>query len=118
MSLFQRNLNRYGKPVVFEDRDEKIINNKTQEVFSNPRPDTALVKTLRGVTVFDSTNTERVATHRLRLAWRADVGAEQWVLFKGKRIKILTAENCCEDDTLLELMCTERGDDSRVINSA
>jgi head-tail adaptor len=120
MSLFARNLAKYGKDVVFEDRDEKIINGQSSEVFSNVRDDRAIVKTLRGISVFDSTNTERVATHEMRLNYRDDIGAEQWVKRDGavKRLKILTAENCCENDTVLVLMCTERGDDSKVVNSA
>ena len=118
MTLFSRNLSKYGKAVTFEDRDEKIINGLSSEVFTNPRVDTAIMKTLRGVKVFDETNTERVATHRLSLAFRADVGAEQWVTRGTKRLKILTAENCCEDDRVLILMCTERGEDSKVVTSA
>lgn len=118
MTLFLRNLNKYGKAVTFEDRNEEIINGGTSMVFSNPRPDTAIMKTLKGIKVFDSTNTERVATHRLSLVFRADVGAEQWVKKGTKRLKILTAENCCEDDKVLILMCTERGEDSKVVNSA
>lgn len=118
MSLLTRNLAKYGKAVVFEDRNEKIINGQTSEVFDNVRDDVAIIKTLRGKSVFDGTNTQRVATHELRLAYRDDIGAEQWVrrFNTTKRLKILTAENCCEDDTVLILMCTERGEDSKVVN--
>jgi head-tail adaptor len=120
MSLFARSLAKYGKPVTFEDRDESIINGQSAEVFTNARDDRAIMKTLRGKSVFDSTNTERVATHELRLNWRSDISAEQWVKRKGttKRLKILTAENCCENDSVLVLVCTERGDDSKVVNRA
>jgi hypothetical protein len=120
MSLFARNLSKHGKLMTFEDRDENIVNGQSSEVFSNARDDTAIIKTLRGVSVFDGTNTERVATHELRLAYRADIGAEQWVRKAGttKRLKILTAENCCENDEVLVLMCTERGGDSKVVNQA
>ncbi len=116
MSLFTRQLAKCGKDITLEDRNESIINGRTSEVFTplTPPDDRALVKTLRGVTVFDSTNTERVATHRLCLVYRDDVGAEQWVTLKGKRLKILTAENCAECDKKLILMCTERGEDSAV----
>lgn len=120
MSLFARNLNKYGTDVTFEDRNEVIINGQSSEVFDNVRNDRALIKTLSGVKVFDGTNTERVATHEMRLVYRADVGAEQWVRKTGttKRLKILTAENCCENDEVLILVCTERGEDSKVVNQA
>ena len=119
MSYFQRNLARHGKPVVIEDRDLKLINGQSREVFSNPRDDIGLIKTLEGVSVFDNTNTERVATHRICLDYRDDVGAEQWLKLNGtnKRVKILTAENKCENNEVLILMCTERGEDSKIVNS-
>ena len=119
MSLFLRNLAKYGKDVIIEDRDVKIINGKPVEVFSNPTPTLkAIMKTLTGVTVFDSTNTERVATHRLSMIFRAEVTAEKWVKFGTKRIKILNVEDCCEDERVMILMCTERGEDSKVVNQA
>jgi len=119
MTLFARNLAKYGKDVIIEDRDVKVINGLPTEVFSNPTPTLkAIMKTLTGVAVFDSTNTERVATHRLSMDFRADVTAERWVKFGTKRIKILNVEDCCEDEKVMILMCTERGLDSEVVNEA
>jgi len=120
MSLFLRNLAKCGKDVVIEDRTERIISGKPREVFSNPREDRMRVKTLRGVTVFDGTNTETIATHKLCGVWRDDVTAEQWVRFvhNDKRLRILTVENCCEEDERIILMCTERGDSAQVVNGA
>lgn len=120
MSLFARSLKKCGKDIIFEDRNERILNGQASEVFDNPREDRATIKTLQGVTVFDGTNIERIATHEMRLAFRDDIGAEQWVRQKGttKRLKILTAENCNENGRVLKLMCTERGEDSQVVNQA
>lgn len=193
MPLFERNLVKCGQPVVIEERNERIINGHSQEVFTNPIQQQGIIKTLRGVTVFDDTNTERIATHEICIAMprslavslsppvagvvngstlephglqdgtvadilatvdplyevegvtitvlspttfsyplataptSADTGllrylqeytAENWVRFKGKRVKILTVENCCEEDRVLKLMCTERGDESQVVNQA
>lgn len=119
MSLFTRNLNKYGKPVDIQTRAEKILNGSTAEVFTTKHAAVkAIIKTLTGVAVFDNTNTERVATHRLCLAFLSGVTAEDWVLFGTKRIKVLTVTNVCEDDTQLVLMCTERGEDSQVVNRA
>ena len=120
MTLFTRSLKKCGKDVTFEDRNERIINGQSSEVFNNARNDRAVIKTLEGVTVFDGTNTERIATHKLSLVFRSDIGAEQWVRRKGstKRLKILTAENCNENSEVLKLMCTDRGEDSKVVNQA
>jgi head-tail adaptor len=122
VSLLARNLIKYGKNVTFESRDMRVINGQASEVFVSigADPDRAIICTVDGVTVFDGTNVERVVTHKVTLAYRADVTAEVWVRRAGttKRLKILTVENCNESYTTLILMCTERGEDSKVVNQA
>lgn len=118
LNLFKRNLNKCGKPITLQQREERIVNNLATEVFTTIATPTAIVKTLRGVKVFDSTNTERVATHQVCIDYIANVTAEFWILFKSKRLKILTVENCCEEDEVLILMCTERGDEGKIVNAA
>lgn len=120
MSLLPHFLAKYGKDITLQTRVERIINGQPQEVFATfgVTPIRAILKTVRGVSVFDDTNTEQVATHEVRIAYQAGVTSEMWILYKAKRIKILTVENCCEDDTVLILMCTERGDNSKVVNDA
>lgn len=118
MSLFDRQLAKNGKDVTFEDRNEKIFNGGSTEVFSNPVPARVTMKTIRGVSVFDSTNTERVATHEICLYFIAGITSEKWIRYGTKLLKILTVENICEGDKRLRLMCTERGEDSKVVNSA
>lgn len=116
MNLFSRNLSKCGKSVTIEDRDMEMINGFPVEVFSNPVITTAIIKTVSGISVFDNTNTDTIVTHKMCLAYISGVGAEQWVSFNSKRFRILTAENCCEDNKVLILMCTERGLDSQVVN--
>lgn len=118
MSLFTRNLKRCGQSITIQDRDVSIIDGLPREVFSNPIATTGIIKTLKGMAVFDDTNTERVATHEICIAYQAGITSERWVLFGTKRIKILTVENCCEKDEVLKLMCTSRGEDSKVVNQA
>lgn len=119
MSLLARDLVKCGKDITFQTRDMKVINGQAQEVFADISPDDrAIVKTVSGVSVFDSTNTERVVTHKFVLNFRADITAENWILLGAKRIKILTVENCAEQNKVLILMCTERGEDSKVVNQA
>ena len=116
MSLLAHSLAKCGQAITFQTRDVKLKNGQANEVFADVDTDTAIIKTVSGVSVFDDTNTEIVATHKLTLAYRADVTAENWVLFGTKRIKILTTENCAEKNQVLILMCTERGEDSKVVN--
>ena len=119
-NLFKRNLARCGKNVTLQTRTERIINGQSSEVFTafGADPVLAIIKTLNGVSVFDDTNTETVATHKLCLEYQPGITSEMWVKFGTKRIKILTVENCCEENETLILMCTERGDESKVVNQA
>ena len=116
MSLFTRNLNRCGQDVTLEDRNEQIFNGHSQEVFTDPVVTRAIVKTLRGKSVFDDTNTERVATHELCIPYMAGITSENWVKIGTRRVKVLTVEDCCEKQEVLKLMCTERGEDSKIVN--
>ena len=117
MSLLARNLDKCGQDVIIETRSVKIFNGEPSEVFSNPVTVKAIVSTVTGKSVFDDTNTERVATHKLTLAYTAGITSENWIKLGGRRIKVLTVENCCEQNEALILMCTERGIDSKVVNN-
>ena len=116
--IFARWLAKCGMDITLETRDERIINGRTTEVFVTFATVKAIITTLSGKSVFDDTNTEQVATHRICIAYLPGVTSELWVKLGTKRIKALTVENCCEKNEQLILMCTERGDDARIINQA
>lgn len=117
--LFSRNLVRCGRSIDVENRTTKFINGQPTLIFTAFLSSiNAIIKTVRGVSVFDDTNTARVATHEICLAYFPGVTAEMWVKLGTRRIKILTVENCCEKNEVLRLMCTERGEDSQVVNQA
>lgn len=118
MTLFTRNLAKCGKVVALQTRVSGIVNGRPTEVFTTLASPKAIIKTLRGKSVFDETNTERVATHELCIAYRSDITAENWVLLGTRRLKILLVENCCEANEVLRLTCTERGESSKVVNQA
>jgi len=119
MGLFERNLSVCGQDIEITDRNVKIFNGLPTEIFSGAVNVRAILSTLSGVKVFDDTNTERVATHKLCIAYIDGVTAEKWVkLANKKRLKVLTVENCCEKNEKLILVCTERGLDSKVVNNA
>ena len=118
MSLLAHTLSRCGQPVTIESRDVRIINGKASEVFSDPIQINAAVKTVSGVTSFDNTNTETVITHRLCIVYNASITAEKWVRLNTKRIRIVSVENCCEANETMILLCTERGTEASVVNTA
>lgn len=118
MSLFARNLNKYGKDIVIQSRTMGTLNGLPSEVFGDPIDSRGIIKTVTGITAFDSTNVETVITHRICIAYDVDVTAEKWILFKSKRIRIVSVENVCEMDEQMILLCTERGTNAKVVNEA
>lgn len=193
-SLFKRNLLRCKATVTIEDRDEQIINNTSTEVFTNPVTVPAIIKTLRGVKMFDDTNTERAASHEICIKASSEVAltsltesglvatattasahslktgfvgtvsganepeynlsnvvitvtssttftymllaapsgsatgtpvftyiqeytSENWVKLGSRRIKVLFVENCYEQNQVLKLTCSNRGEDSKIVNT-
>ena len=113
MSLLARGLAHSNKTVILQNRDIEpplFGSSNFDETFSgdsDPLP--AIVKTPRGKTFFDGVGTDVNITHEIVIAFIEGVSAETWVLFKGRRIDILEVENCCEDDEVLILTCTDRG---------
>lgn len=47
-----------------------------------------------------------------------DINSQRWVRLKGRLLKILNVENCCEKDEVFILSCTERGDEVKDANKA
>lgn len=118
MTLFTRDLLKYGQDIEIADRDARTVSGVMQEVFSNEVTVKALTKTVNGVTIFDDTNIEQDITHRFVIVFVAGITSEKWIKLKGKRYRILKVENCCEADGILILHCTERGIDTIEVNDA
>ena len=112
MGLFQRNLAKCGKDLTLQNRDIQAPVFGTpdfDEAFSADQIVKGIVKTIRGKVFFDGVGVERLITHEIRIAYVAGVTAETWVLFKGRRIDVLAVDNCCENDDVLILTCSDRG---------
>ena len=112
MSLFARSLVRRGQTITLQNRDIEAPLfgfSDFDEEFSGDNDVKALIKTISGKTFFDSVSTETPITHEIRINFLPGVTAETWVLFKGRRIDVLAVTNCCEEDKILILTCTERG---------
>lgn len=113
MSLFKRQLNKNGKDITLHNR--AIVAPAGGEVdfdmsFTTPTPVRALLCTQRGTTLFDGVATDRLVTHLVKIEYMAGVTAETWVqLADGRRLDVLDVENCCEDNTILKLLCAETG---------
>lgn len=105
--------------ITLQDRDivEPFDINFTEE-FSNPNIVPAAVETLTGVTVFDGTNTERVATHDFIIRFRAGVTQENWILWQKERYDILVVEKIDGRNEWMKLRSTVRSDDTLEVNRA
>lgn len=88
------------------------------EQFSGLLVVSAAVKTLSGVTVFDSTNIERIATHDFIVRFQTGITQEKWILWKNERYDILVVEDFDGRNEWLRLRSTVRGTDTLVVNDA
>lgn len=121
MSLFTRNVARCGMDIDIESRSLTVINTVQTMAFEVVETPRAIVKTIRGVKQFDGVNTEDRPTHEICVPFSSvpsGITAENWVKLKGRRLRILNVENCCEKDEVFILTCTERGDEVKSANSA
>jgi hypothetical protein len=117
-SLFKRNLAKCGKTITLQNRSiapPKFGTPDFDETFSDDLDVQAIVKTIRGKTFFDGVSTERLITHEMCIQYEDGVTdsdtvtSETWILFKGRRMDVLSVENCCEDDKVLILTCSDNG---------
>ena len=78
----------------------------------------AIVETVSGVEIFDATNVMvGVVTHQFVIDFRVGVTFENMVIFKGRNFRILDVTNIDEEDRFLILRTTERGDETRPVNT-
>lgn len=113
MTLFLRNLKKFGKPIDIQARTSSgaVVGeaDPKQDFATKHAGVLALVKTPKGKATFDDVGLDQVPTHAFVMAWIAGISQEDWVLFNGRRFDILNDLNCCEDDEVLTLFSRERG---------
>jgi len=78
----------------------------------------SMIETVQGVTVFDTSNTEIVITHKFYVRYDPAVTSETWVEFDDRKFDIVTVTNLDERKDYLLLMCRERGDKDQPVNFA
>ncbi len=87
------------------------------EVFTALKTVWAMVETVSGKTMFDSSNVERIVTHNFYIRFISGVTSESWVKYKDQYFDILNVENLNEEDTFYKLVCAIRGDTTKPVNS-
>jgi SPP1 family predicted phage head-tail adaptor len=78
----------------------------------------ALVETVEGETIFDSTNIEQVVTHHFYIRFVQGVTSETWVDYQSVKYDILDVENLDERDEWLLLRTNSRGDNTVSVNKS
>lgn len=78
----------------------------------------AMIKSVRGETAFDKTNTERVITDNFYIRFRSDVSAETWVEFQNDKYDIVDTEDLDKRHEFMLLKCTKRGINTNPANFA
>ena len=85
------------------------------EAFENKHTVWALLDTRRGVVFFDDTNIEQRTTHRFIFRFIPEVifnvTSEDFIVFRGRRYRVINAENLEEDDTFHQVDCVVRGNE-------
>lgn len=111
MTLFARNLNKYGQSIAIQTRTTTgatFGNSDPDQAFATKHTVLAIVKTPRGKATFDDVGLDTVVTHQFVMQWVDGVSQEDWVLFKGRRYDIMNDLNCCEKDEAITLFCRLR----------
>jgi len=67
------------------------------------------VRTVRGVKIFDSTNTEVDVTHEFTARFRAGLTYQNWIKIDGLKYRILAVTNLNEENRLHVILATLRG---------
>lgn len=78
----------------------------------------AMVETVRGVTIFDNTNTERDISHKITLKFRTNsvITAQNYAKIGSVLLDIVDVENVNEDNRYLVLRCALRGPNTQAAN--
>ena len=76
----------------------------------------AMVKTVRGKTMFNSSNIEMILTHEFNIRYIPDVEIINVVVFDGERYKIINVENLNSENYFLVINASDRGDSSLPVN--
>lgn len=113
MSLFQRNLNKFGQSIDIQTRvsqGAKFGNANAEQIFTTKHTIKAIVETPKGKATFDDVGLDETVTHKFCIEWLAGISQEDWILFKGKRYDILNDMNRCEKDTAIVLFSRLTGE--------
>ena len=112
MRLMQRNIKKCGQLISIRTRS--IVPPSFGSVdsgldFVEKHSVKAVIRTVRGQTLFDGVSTDQVITHKFGIEFLSGITAEDWIIFESRRFDIIDVENCSERGLDLILRCVDRG---------
>jgi len=105
--------------IILQDRSIKGIvdsNPNFDEIFTTKAIVWAMIETVQGLSVFDTTNTEIAISHRIYIRFDPTVTAETWVEIDSFKYDIITTEDLDRRGDFMVLNCNERGVSSSRVN--
>ena len=128
MAKCQKIQSIHRKVCIGDMRDEIILQDRAitsvissadfDETFTTADTVFAMVKTVKGDTVFDGTDTEVDISHHFYIRFIDDITAETWISFLDNRFDILDVEDLDSRQEFLLLRATDRGTDANRANEA
>ncbi len=78
----------------------------------------AMIKTVRGVTLFDGVNTDRVVSHIITIDYKSNsvISVENYARIGQTELVIIDVENINEDNKYLRLRCALKGSNALASN--
>lgn len=106
--------------IVIQDRNIKAPQNGVDysEQFDRGRKRRAMINTVRGSVFFDDLGQQTVITHDIYFRYDKSLTTQNWILFDGKRFKILELTNLDERRRWLLAECTDKGDKNKLASGA
>ena len=74
------------------------------------------IKTVNGLTMFDSTNTEKIVTHIFIIRYYDGLTSQDWIKYSDKNYDIIGAENISESNMYYKIRANLRGDSTVITN--
>lgn len=95
-----------------------ITNFNYDETFTLFKSVWSMIQTVTGKTMFDSSNIEKVVSHKIWIRYLSNITSEYWISYKNEYYDIVSVENLENENRFQILYCTIRGSTSNKSNLA
>ena len=104
--------------IKIKTRDSEIKNSRVTETFATHSDVFSLWETIKGVEIFDDTNTATIATEKVIVEFDPAITKEFFVEKDGKNFRILQVEDLERRKEWTTMMLTDRGVTTKAVNDS